>query len=180
MSPCFSKMSTQDGPAQNCIVVYKMSTFKYCNTKCFRLIRWWIPHIYNRTVMLIQWLNHTHTRVVKHIWREAKVQQPHTHTLHRIKRPPAPPPQTRLNRSALWCHYFVSVMPEARETSPWAVTGNDNRGVTLWDNCASGIINMDGRLTLRVQLICVSIPLAAVQTSPGFTVHWLLQNYSSM
>lgn len=29
-------------------------------------------------------------------------------------------------------------------------------------------------LTLLVQLICVSIPLAA-----GFTVHWLLQNYSS-
>lgn len=34
-------------------------------------------------------------------------------------------------------------------------------------------------LTLHVQLICVSIPLAAVQTSPGFTVHSLLQNYSS-
>lgn len=52
-------------------------------------------------------------------------------------------------------------------------------GVKLRNNCASCIINMDGTLTLLVQLICESIPLAAVQTSPGFTVHWLLQNYSS-
>lgn len=29
-------------------------------------------------------------------------------------------------------------------------------------------------LTLLVQLICVSILLAAVQTCPGFTLHWLL------
>lgn len=44
-------------------------------------------------------------------------------------------------------------------------------GVKLRNNCASCIINMDGTLTLLVQLICESIPLAAVQTSPGFTVH---------
>lgn len=41
-------------------------------------------------------------------------------------------------------------------------------------NCSSCSRNMDGTLTFLDRLICVSIPLAA-----GFTVHWLLQNYSS-
>lgn len=49
-------------------------------------------------------------------------------------------------------------------------SGGGGRG-QLWDNCQSGIISMDGTLTLLAQRTCVSIPLAAVQTSPGFTVH---------
>lgn len=69
--------------------------------------------------------------------------------------------------------FFWSVMPEALRTSLWAMTGYE-KGTERREHCASGIINMDGTLTLLVQLICVSILLAAVQTCPGFTVQWLL------
>lgn len=58
--------------------------------------------------------------------------------------------------------------------SPVNVTRSSDTGKEigqLWESYASCIINMDGTLTLLVQLFCVSIPQAAVQTSPGFTVH---------
>lgn len=70
-----------------------------------------------------------------------------------------------------------SVMPDALRASLSVI--EDRKQSSVKDNGSSCIRNMDGTLTLLVQLICVSIPLAAVQTSPGFTVHSLLQNYSS-
>lgn len=103
----------------------------------------------------------------------------HTHYMS-YDASPCPPPHTQKNGWTEICTVmplFESVMPETLLTSHWAVTWE--RRVKLWENWASCIINMDVTLTLLVQLICESIPLAAVQTSPGFTVHWLLQNYSS-
>jgi len=64
--------------------------------------------------------------------------------------------------------FFESVMPEALHES---LSSDREHREKLRDNGSSCIRNMDGTLTLLVQRICVSIPLAAVQTSPGFTVH---------
>ena len=107
-----------------------------------------------------------------HAYKEAKVLRPHTHCTdyNALQHPHI----KRLKKRDLHCD---AILCKCDARSPVKVTVSSDmvketeRRVKLWDNCASCIINMDGTLTLLVRLICVSIPLAAVQTSPGFTVH---------
>lgn len=90
------------------------------------------PRIYMLKVMLIQWLNHPHTSCQSHVKRCQKYYNPpppHTHSKGMSF------PLRKTLRSALWYHYFVSVMPEALKMSPWAVTRNDTEeyscGITV-------------------------------------------------
>lgn len=125
---------------------------------------------------------HTHTLVFTRTYeRSQSTTTTHTHTARATALPPTHR-KVEEQRSALWCHSLQvwCQKPCVRHCEQRRGRTEDReRRSKLWDNCASCIINMDGTLTLCARLICVSIPLAAVQTSPGFTVHWLLQNYSS-
>lgn len=82
------------------------------------------------------------------------------HTIHNYEALPQPHTQ----QFCTVMPFFISVMPDAPWMSPlWHV--NDNRILSACYECG---------LTSLVQLLCASIPLAAVLTCPGFTVHWLL------
>ena len=101
-----------------------------------------------------------------------------THTLHRLLCFATPThKKVEKPRSALWSHYLKVWCQKPCERH--CEQRHRKEELSYGRAYASCIINMDWTLTLLVQLICVIIPQAAVQTSPGFTVHWLLQNYSS-